>query len=278
LAMKIHFSPGDSCSINMRGLCFVCSGSQIIVSVEKNVFSIPVLEDLQKVGTIPDEVLYVGTIDDVPCYGIETLPDAEIPIGMEKKEIRHLFEFLDSKTFEMALTASHMAHWNSSYRYCGNCKGNLIPQNGMRAKKCDQCGRLEFPRLSPAIIVLVEREGKALLGRSPRFAGEFYSVLAGFVEPGESLEDAVHREIMEEVGIRIKNVTYFGSQPWPFPDSLMIGFIAQYESGEITVDGEEIIDAEWFLPNNLPKIPGKISIARKLIDWFTETYSTEYIE
>jgi NAD+ diphosphatase len=109
-----------------------------------------------------------------------------------------------------------------------------------------------------------------LLARSPRFPGEFFSVLAGFVEPGESLEEAVHREVMEEAGIAVKNIKYFGSQPWPFPDSLMIGFTAEYESGEIKIDGDEIIDARWFQADNLPNLPGKLSIARALIDRFVE--------
>jgi NAD+ diphosphatase len=229
--------------------------------------------ELEKGGFLPSEILYIGQIDDVACYGIEISSEMALPQGMEFRELRNLFGILEPKTFEMALTATHIVYWNSSYRYCGSCKGNLVPDKETRAKKCDQCGRLEFPRISPAVIVLVEQEGRILLGRSPRFAGEFYSVLAGFVEPGESLEDTVRREIMEEVGITVNNIAYFSSQPWPFPDSLMIGFTAQYESGEITVDGEEILDAKWFLPDELPKIPGKISIARKLIDWYIEKHN-----
>ena len=153
-------------------------------------------------------------------------------------------------------------------RFCTQCRGELSHRDDVRAKECRQCGRLEFPRLSPAIIVLIERGDTLLLARSPRFAGQFFSVLAGFVEPGESLEDAVHREVMEEVGIAVREVRYFGSQPWPFPDSLMIGFTAQYDSGEIQVDGEEIIEAGWYAVGQLPQIPGRISIARKLIDFF----------
>jgi NAD+ diphosphatase len=143
----------------------------------------------------------------------------------------------------------------------------------MRAKECESCGRLEFPRLSPAIIVSVEKDDRLLLARSARFPGEFFSVLAGFVEPGESLEEAVRREVMEETGIRVKDISYFGSQPWPFPESLMIGFTARYESGEIEIDGEEIVEAGWYRASELPKIPGPVSIARKLIDAFVEKHS-----
>ena len=114
-----------------------------------------------------------------------------------------------------------------------------------------------------------------LLARSPRFPGKFYSVLAGFVEPGETLEECVKREIFEEVGIAVKNIRYFGSQPWPFPDSLMVAFTAEYADGEIQVDNTEIADADWFPSDRLPKIPPRISIARRLIDWFVEEDKTQ---
>ena len=142
----------------------------------------------------------------------------------------------------------------------------------MRAKECKGCGRLEFPRISPAIIVLIEKGDTLLLARSARFPGSFFSVLAGFVEPGESLEEAVHREVKEETGILVKDIAYFGSQPWPFPDSLMIGFTAQYASGEIRIDEEEIVEAGWFrCGSTCRRSPGKLSIARQLIDWFVRS-------
>jgi NAD+ diphosphatase len=145
-----------------------------------------------------------------------------------------------------------------------------MPKNDEVAKQCPQCGFVSFPRISPAIIVLVEHDGKALLARSPRFKEGLFSTLAGFVEPGETLENAVRREVKEEAGINVKNIRYFGSQPWPFPDSLMIGFTAEYACGEITVDNNEILDARWFSADNMPEIPGKISISRALIDWFLD--------
>jgi NAD+ diphosphatase len=137
-----------------------------------------------------------------------------------------------------------------------------------RAKECPRCGLLVFPRLSPAIIVLVERGHQMLLGRPRHFPPGLYSVIAGFVEPGETLEDAVMREVQEEVGIAIKDLRYFGSQSWPFPHSLMVGFTATYAGGEISLDEMEMEDAGWFTADNLPTLPGKISIARELIDWF----------
>jgi NAD+ diphosphatase len=127
----------------------------------------------------------------------------------------------------------------------------------------------QLPSPLPAVIVAVLRENKILLARNSRFRLPFYSVLAGFVEPGETLEACVAREIQEEVGITVKNIRYFGSQPWPFPDSLMVGFMADYAGGEIAVDDAEITEANWFTPEDLPRIPPRISIARQLIDWFT---------
>jgi NAD+ diphosphatase len=144
-----------------------------------------------------------------------------------------------------------------------------------RAKECLKCGALYFPRLAPAIIVLVERGNQLLLARSRHFMPGMYSVIAGFVEPGETLEEAVVREVREEVGIAVRNIHYFDSQPWPFPHSLMIGFTATYAGGDISLNDSEIEDAGWFTPQNLPTLPGKISISRKLIDWFLAKHRTD---
>ncbi len=144
---------------------------------------------------------------------------------------------------------------------------------GQRAKACPYCQLTIYPRISPAVIVAVIKEQQILLAHAPRFPQGFYSVIAGFVEPGETFEDCVHREVREEVGIEAADIRYFGNQPWPFPDSLMVGFTARYAGGEITVDHDEILEAGWFCADKLPEIPGKVSIARKLIDWFVENYS-----
>ena len=146
-----------------------------------------------------------------------------------------------------------------------------------RAKKCPNCGLITYPRISPAIIVRVDRviDGvpHLLLARNGRWRSGWYSVLAGFVEPGETLEECVHREVFEEVGIRLKNVSYFGSQPWPFPNSLMLAFTAEYASGNIVLEEEEIEDANWFTVETLPNLPSRMSIARRLVDDFVERHS-----
>lgn len=143
-------------------------------------------------------------------------------------------------------------------------------KNDERAKVCPSCGFVNYPRISPAMIVAVTRGREILLAKGSRFQGGFYSVLAGFVEPGETFEECVEREIKEEVGLKVKNINYFGSQPWPFPDSLMVGFTAEYAGGDITIDNKEILDAGWYTAEGLPLIPGNGSIARRLIDWYVQ--------
>jgi NAD+ diphosphatase len=192
------------------------------------------------------------------------------PAGMTFEGLREVYGRLDEDLFWIAARAVQVVDWDRTHQLCGRCGVPLKTSQTERAKECPQCGLLQFPRLTPAIIVLVERGNELLLARSRHFMPGMYSVLAGFVEPGESLEEAVVREVREEVGISVKDIKYFGSQPWPFPHSLMIGFVATYAGGKISLDDSEIEDAGWFTADRLPRIPGKISIARKLIDWFVD--------
>jgi NAD+ diphosphatase len=150
--------------------------------------------------------------------------------------------------------------------HCGRCGSPTEHAPGERARRCPQCGHAAFPRLSPAVIVRVTRGDEILLARAVRFPGGVYSVLAGFVEPGESLEECVARELEEEVGIEVTDIAYFASQPWPFPHSLMIGFTATWVSGDLRIEEAELVDARWFTRDNLPDLPGRLSIARTLID------------
>ena len=252
---------------------FIFSGYRLLVEISRDTATIPRTNDPGKLGVDIAHHLFLGTYRGQSCYAAEGSLHNEGPAGATFQELRSLFSRLEDGFYRVALTAIHLVEWDRTCQFCSRCCGPLKPRNEVHAKECEKCGRLEFPRISPAIIVLIERGDKILLARSPRFAGEFFSVLAGFVEPGESLEEAVHREVKEEVGITVKDIAYFGSQPWPFPDSLMIGFTAQYESGEIRIDGEEIIQAGWYKAGDLPRVPGKLSIARQLIDWFVEKHT-----
>ncbi|MDD4611560.1 MAG: NAD(+) diphosphatase [Synergistaceae bacterium] len=192
--------------------------------------------------------------------------DGELPPVFETVGLRELWTLGGEKLFQAAGTAFQMMDWKRNNRFCPRCGTAMCLTDNDRAYGCPQCEYMSYPILSPAIIVAVTREDKLLLARSPHFPKGRYSVLAGFVEPGESLEETVEREIFEEVGIRVKDVTYFGSQPWPFPHSLMLGFTARWAEGELTPDGKEIEDAGWFTPETMPEIPPSISISRRLIE------------
>ncbi len=210
----------------------------------------------------------IGHVGDIPCFAAEVPLDFEAPAGMEFMNLRPLHAQVGEMFWAVAGRAVQIIDWARNHRYCGKC-GTLNTFARMdRSLRCPNCDLSHYPRLSPAVIVLVQRGDEVLLGRSNRFPNAFYSVLAGFVEPGESLEETVSREIYEETGIRVQEITYFGSQPWPFPNSLMIGFTAQYAGGDIRLLDDEILDAGWFTVDTLPNIPGSISIARKLIDWW----------
>lgn len=255
------------------GWWFIFDGYRLLVATERNGGPVPLLADPGELGLKLGCRLHLGSLDNTPCYAALLQEGQEAPEGTALRELRSLYARFPESFFRVAATALHLAQWDRDHRFCGKCSTELTLREDERAKECPRCAHFEFPRISPAIIVLIERDGKVLLARAARFAEEMYSVLAGFVEPGESLEEAVFREVREEVGILVKDIRYFGSQPWPFPDSLMVGFTARYAGGEIEIDGREIVQAAWFPADNLPRIPGKISIARQLIDWFIDKQS-----
>lgn len=198
----------------------------------------------------------------------EVSEDTPPPKGMIFAPRRQVLETLGEEGFSSSGKAYHLMDWTRKRLFCGRCGTPMENSAKEVARICPSCGHVEYPLISPAIIVAVEREGKLLLGRSPRFPKGRYSVLAGFVEPGESLEETVKREVFEEVSIRVRDIEYFGSQPWPFPHSLMLGFTAKWEDGEIDIDGVEIEDASWYAPDELPEIPTTRSISGKLINHF----------
>jgi NAD+ diphosphatase len=249
-------------------LWFVYSGYRLLVKISGNAVAVPDSREINALGVSLQHPLHLGSFRGRSCYAAAVSAPGGSLSEAAFLELRSLFERLERGIYEVALFGVHLLEWDKNSRYCGRCGGELKSRSDIRAKECGKCSRLEFPRISPAIIVLVEKENALLLARSSRFPGAFFSVLAGFVEPGESLEEAVRREVKEETGILVKDIAYFGSQPWPFPDSLMIGFTATYASGDIRIDGEEIVEAGWYRSDNLPQIPGKLSIARQLIDWF----------
>lgn len=165
---------------------------------------------------------------------------------------------------------AQLLNWYAQHRYCGACGAHTLDQPGMYCKRCPQCGLMQYPKVAPCMITLVVRGDRCLLARHGGVRGRWHTTLAGFVEPGESLEQALRREVREEVGIEVDTIRYFSSQPWPFPSQLMVGFFAKYAGGEIVVDGVEIEEANWFERGELPEVPGEFSIAGRLIKHFEE--------
>jgi len=251
---------------------FAFVGNKLLVRPEGTLSTIPNLISLSEIGLLPVRTQFLGTLDNQPCYSAQLPKDAIAPDGMTWRGLRELYGMLDEDLFVLSGRAIQIVEWDRTHQYCGHCATPTTQLPHERAKRCPKCGLVNYPRLSPAVIMLISRGEELLLARAPRFPSGMYSILAGFVEPGESLEETVVREVREEVGIEVKDIRYFGSQPWPFPNSLMIGFTATYASGDIVIEPEELVDAAWFNKHNLPQIPPKLSIARKLIDWFVSTH------
>ena len=259
--------PGE---IKPDSLWFMIHEQKIIVFSENETTSIPEYRNIRENNIISEHIQYMGAYNNVPCYAAEIAATENLPECFSAQPPLSLLKEIGVDLVRIAGLASQFINWSRNHRFCGKCGKLTEDKKDERAKICTECGQIYYPRLSPAIIVAVIKEDKLLMGNSPRFPSKFYSVLAGFVEPGETLEECVKREVFEEVGIAVKNIRYFGSQPWPFPDSLMVGFTAEYESGEIKIDKNELADAAWFAKDEIPRIPPSISIARKLIDWFLE--------
>lgn len=212
--------------------------------------------------------VYLGRRGAIPCYAGIAGPELPVAGDWQFVRVRDLFCQVPDEELAIAAYAVRMIAYDRNTRFCGRCGNETLPLTTERAKKCPACGLVTYPRLSPAVIVLVQRDDRILLARSPRFPPGMFGLIAGFVEPGENLEHALKREVLEETGIAVDNIRYFGSEPWPFPDSLMAGFTADYAGGELVVDAGEIESAFWFDRQNLPRIPEKLSISRALIDWW----------
>lgn len=209
---------------------------------------------------------FLGTLGGVPCIAYDVADGHDEPGGMRYLGLRSLFLKVPDPLLALAARAFQVVDFDRTHRYCGRCGTPTRRKPGERARECPACGLVSYPRVSPAMMALVTRGKELLLARSHRFATGVYSALAGFVEPGETIEDCVRREVREEVGVEVDDIAYFASQSWAFPHSLMIAYTARYASGEIRLDDAEIAEARWFSIDALPKLPSSISIARRLID------------
>ncbi len=248
---------------------FVFVQGQLLLEIKDGQLEIPFH---QQVPTEVSEHTYfqeLPDIDDKKClaYAANTADiDNErfILMGLRKS-----YDHIPERFYLQAGKASELLYWDSCTRFCGSC-GAPMERTGTISKKCTKCGKEVWPHVSPAIIVRVRKRGddgdRILMVHAINFKGTFFGLVAGFVETGETLEECVRREVMEETGLTIKNIKYFGSQPWPYPSGIMIAFTADYESGELRLQKEELNKGGWFTRENVPELSGKMSIGRKLID------------
>jgi len=214
-----------------------------------------------------EAIQQLGTTDNQSCWSYFVAdPNALPPPGWEWQETRALLGAFTPAQMHAVSCARELHWWQSRNRFCGCCGTSTVEMPEERAKKCPSCNALFFPNISPAVIVAVTRSDQILLAHNRNFRPGMFSLLAGFVDPGETLEQAVVREVREEVGIEIGDLRYITSQPWPFPNSLMLGFRAHHVSGELVVDGKEIQEAGWFTRDALPEIPRVGTVARLIID------------
>jgi NAD+ diphosphatase len=249
-----------------QSLYFVFQQTLLLIAGSAPDARLPGHEDLARLGGKPLRRLYLGTLGERACYAFEYSADTEVPQDMVWQGLRALYGKLDDSLFALAGRALQFVDWDRTHQFCGRCGTPTQHREHERARQCPACALIAYPRIAPAVMCLIRRGQEILLARSPHFLPGMYSALAGFVEPGESLEQCLAREVLEETGVSIANPRYFASQPWPFPHSLMIAFVADYAGGEITPAPDEIEDAQWFALDALPKLPNRISIARRLID------------
>ena len=257
-------------------LYFLINDQEIVVKHSRDRYWIPSEADMLSCTLDFKQSRFIGSLHDQFCYALEMPPEASLPGSLKSIPLRDVFAQFSASEIKAICLAKQIITWDKQYRFCGQCGEPTMELSDERAKVCRKCDLTNYPRLSPSIIVSVVKGKQILLARSARFPKGMYSVLAGFVEPGETLEECIIREIDEEVGIKVKNIKYFGSQNWPFPHSLMIAFTTDYAAGEITIDNNEIVDAQWFTVEDLPRIPGSYSIARKMIDHFCDNTTSAH--
>ncbi len=251
-------------NMNESGYWLLRYGNQLLVPVDTAAGDIFLRGRASDFGS-PEGRLLVGEWRGVPCYAaeLEVFP-GNIP--GELMPARSLFNLGGTETVTLVARAIQLLDWRENHRFCGRCGATTTMRGPAFSMSCPVCDLVVYPRISPVVMVLISRGDQLLLARSPRFKPGVFSALAGFVEAGETLEQCAKREVREEVGIEISNLRYFKSQPWPFPDSLMMAFFADYAGGTITPEPSEIEAAGWFSCDALPALPETVTIARQLIE------------
>ncbi len=261
-------------------LWFVFHNEEILLYQTNESIQIPQLNHISNLLDLPvTQEQYMGIYGDTHCFAAEVEYSANISTDFSFISLRQASELLkDEFLFSLATRAKQLLFWDKGTRFCGYCGKETQFSTSEYCKICSHCQALFYPQISPVVLILITRGDEILLARSAHFVKDMYSILAGFVEPGETAEQAAIRETMEEVGLAIKNIGYFSSQPWAFPSNLMLGFTAEYAGGELKIDPKEIEDAQWFNINQLPQLPKSASLSRKMIDAFlTSKYNHSII-
>lgn len=263
------FVPAESSAVEHEiELCVVIFRGQLLCA-EGEPWSILSADILKRCPKNP-QTHYLGKLNHQHCFAVFFRGEMPEIAGYEWQALRNQLGRVDEEDFQLAGRALQITRWYRDHQFCGVCGSRTRESTSDRALVCSQCEQRYYPRISPCVIGLVTRGRECLLARGTRTPEGFFSTLAGFIEPGESAEQALAREVNEEVGIQIKNIRYFDSQPWPFPGQLMLGFHAEYDSGEISIDDNEILEARWFDVENLPRTPPLGTIAGRLIQAYVK--------
>jgi NAD+ diphosphatase len=257
----------------MSNTCWFLIQEETILVAKNNSF--PNTADMAKLNLPIIRSFELGSYQGIDYFCAEI--QAEDQNIFNRITLREALSLFTLDKFQLGVKAYTVINWDRNHQFCGRCGEATLFAGKNFERTCPSCNMSFYPRISPSVIVLIHRDDHLLMARSPHFLPGVYGLIAGFVEPGESLEEAVHREVMEEVGLRIKNLSYFGSQPWPFPDSLVVAYTAEYESGEIVMEPEEIEDAGWYRYDNLPGRPSTaFSIASLLLNSFIARWQGKF--
>lgn len=256
---RFHFAPPDA-DPGGTGHLLLLHGNDLLVTGDTGN---PELPRMEAPGNAP---LYLGQWDGAPCRVVRLMREEPVPAGLRGEGLLAAEPELSIELLSLGGLARMVLHWEAQSRFCPACGQPLERLSGEWGKRCVACSTQLFPQVAPCAIVLVRRPGEVLLTRKPEWAPNRYSLVAGFVELGECLEETAEREVFEETGVRVTGVRYLGSQCWPFPSQLMCGFVADYAGGEVVADTRELADARWFSVDALPGLPPKRSIARYIID------------
>ncbi len=265
LQTPLSFTPLITAIDHPAPLNFVFQGGQLLVRAEN--LALPGAAELARLGVGAERLHAVGSLGEHYCQAGWCERDIAAPQDYEWRPLRSLFGTFDDALMGVASRAVQIAEWARTHRFCGACAGPMSLVGGERCFKCPACGMMAYPRISPAMMVLIRKDQHVLLAMHTASPSKRFTPLAGFLEAGESIEEAVHREVFEEVGLRVHNLQYFASQSWPFPHSLMIAFTADYLDGEIRIDENELSEARWFGPGDeWPERVPHISISSIMVD------------